>query len=119
MSHINNNNNNYGDNNHNNHNRGGSRQYNGGLNNLQDSLNTFGQAEASAGLSRAVSLNDGRGGLPREDTAVSNVTMRHQWRQHTVTQGIIPGPRSGAASVVVGNKLYVFEATPTSGPKNV
>ena len=75
--------------------------------NVNTVVHATGQAEASAGLSRAYSLNDGRGGLPG-DIGSSAVTMRHQWRQHTVIKGILPGPRSGAASVVVGNKLYVF-----------
>ena len=73
-----------------------------------------GHAEASAGLSRNLS---GRiGGEGRSDSMTqSTVTMRHQWRQHTNTKGIIPGPRSGAASVVVGNKLYVFGGYGGSG----
>ena len=82
--------------------------------NVNAVVHATGQAEASAGLSRAFSLNDGRGGLPG-DIGSSTVTMRHQWRQHTVIKGILPGPRSGAASVVVGNKLYVFGGYGGSG----
>jgi N-acetylneuraminic acid mutarotase len=65
-------------------------------------------AEASAGLSRSVSGLRVEAGGGRAMNASSNLTMRHQWRQHTNTNGITPGPRSGAASVIVGNKLYVF-----------
>lgn len=82
--------------------------------NVSAVVHATGQPEASAGLSRAPSFNDGRGGLPR-DLGYSTITMRHQWRQHTVVKGILPGPRSGAASVVVGKKLYVFGGYGGSG----
>merc|ERR1711991_996377 len=73
-----------------------------------------GHAEASAGLSRNIGVKFGGEGRA-EAQSQSAASMRHQWRQHTHTNGIIPGPRSGAASVVVGNKLYVFGGYGGSG----
>ena len=63
-----------------------------------------GHAEASAGLSRNISSRIG--GEGRSDSmAQSAVSMRHQWRQHTNTNGFIPGPRSGANINLPNNTL--------------